>query len=103
MPWWNRKPRRPEDTDPALAWFRKELITEIGADDASQVRLSPQDSPTQFRPVWDPMPSDEAVPYIGTLITSRNPEIAPTDLWAQPTSGGQWVVLLRPGAGRLKL
>ncbi|MFB4319899.1 hypothetical protein [Actinomadura sp. 21ATH] len=103
MPWWKRKPRMPADTDPDLAQFRQELITQIGAQAASRVRLSPRDSPTQFRPVWDPMPSDEAVSYIGTLITSRNPVIAPTDLEAQPNSSGWWVVLLRPGAGRLNL
>ena len=89
------------DADPSLARFRQDLIAEIGADAAYRVQLSPHDSPTQFRPVWDPTPGDEAVKYIGTLIAGRNPEISPTDLEAQPTSGSWWVVLMRPGSGRL--
>lgn len=100
MPWWSRKPRRPVDTDPDLASFRRELVSEYGEDFAYQVQLSPQGTPTEFTAVWDPLPLYEAVEYIGHLTAAPQRQFAPGDLEVQP-KGSLWVVLSRPGAGRL--
>ena len=101
MAWWSRRPRRPVDTDPDLVDFRRELISEFGEDFAYQIRLSPEGTPTECTPTWEPLPLYEAVEHVGHLAGGPRSGLAPDDLEVQPR-GGRWVVLCRPGSDRLR-